>query len=547
MQNKDLYRILQVAPEASTEVITSAYRSLAEKYHPATPGGNPEKYQEITYAFEILCNPVSRKKYDDSRIPSFEEMLSPVYPVINRPKESIQNLINLLYENINYESVNHNPTKSRIYQEIYDEVIKERQKIETTEAIKNPLWKILKTYSSYLSEQEYKSLILIVSRILNTPEDEAYNILNKSDISGLPVNKLYLIISFFFIASILGVITAYVFLSKPLDRSWDINTDNNVETHEPFVPNAENTYFSRIINLGIPVNIRSAPTTEWNNIINKISPGEMVEVLTVKPNGWYKIKKDTIEGFIYGGLLENNDYPDSYPIAAIIPAEIKVFDKDHNVYTAFNDKDRLVVFFHDNEKYYLKDEKGTMIAINKDNVLLENPQKSFIPYIEDSVKDTVKYFAINSKQIVVEDLETNNEEEIDENNVIEDPEVIDYNNSLPAEEPTIELKPKEPVIMFPGQQPQPEESIDQYVSNLKTNILANWHVPNDMNNYSTVVVFRVLNNGQLEGVKLLQSSGSKLIDNASIYAVQTSAPFKPFPASYPVAYIDIQINFDEKF
>ena len=53
--------------KATDEEIKSAYRNLAKKYHPDLNGGDTslsEKFKDINEAYEILGNPISRKKYD---------------------------------------------------------------------------------------------------------------------------------------------------------------------------------------------------------------------------------------------------------------------------------------------------------------------------------------------------------------------------------------------------------------------------------------------------------------------------------------------------
>ena len=57
---KDYYKILQVAPDASTEVIQMAYKALAKKYHhDVTPGQEEaaqDKMKDVNEAYEILSD-----------------------------------------------------------------------------------------------------------------------------------------------------------------------------------------------------------------------------------------------------------------------------------------------------------------------------------------------------------------------------------------------------------------------------------------------------------------------------------------------------------
>lgn len=53
--------------KATDNEIKSAYRNLAKKYHPDLNGGDTslsEKFKDINEAYEVLGNPISRKKYD---------------------------------------------------------------------------------------------------------------------------------------------------------------------------------------------------------------------------------------------------------------------------------------------------------------------------------------------------------------------------------------------------------------------------------------------------------------------------------------------------
>ena len=68
---KDYYKILQVAPDASPEVIQMAYKALAKKYHPDLNPGQEEAAQEkmkdVNEAYEILSDKDKRWQYDKSR------------------------------------------------------------------------------------------------------------------------------------------------------------------------------------------------------------------------------------------------------------------------------------------------------------------------------------------------------------------------------------------------------------------------------------------------------------------------------------------------
>jgi DnaJ domain len=70
----DLYAVLQVAPDAETEVIDAAYRQLMRKYHPDVARGDQalaaqlhERAKLINQAYAILRDPRQRREYDRAR------------------------------------------------------------------------------------------------------------------------------------------------------------------------------------------------------------------------------------------------------------------------------------------------------------------------------------------------------------------------------------------------------------------------------------------------------------------------------------------------
>ncbi|MFT8870993.1 MAG: molecular chaperone DnaJ [Sporolactobacillus sp.] len=66
MAKKDYYETLGVSKQASKEEIKKAFRQLARKYHPdvnKSPDA-PEKFKQISKAYEVLSDPQKRAQYD---------------------------------------------------------------------------------------------------------------------------------------------------------------------------------------------------------------------------------------------------------------------------------------------------------------------------------------------------------------------------------------------------------------------------------------------------------------------------------------------------
>merc|ERR1719218_393640 len=63
VDNSKFYNLLGVEKNASSSEIKKAYRKAAMQHHP-DKGGDPEKFKEITRAYEILSDEDKRKRYD---------------------------------------------------------------------------------------------------------------------------------------------------------------------------------------------------------------------------------------------------------------------------------------------------------------------------------------------------------------------------------------------------------------------------------------------------------------------------------------------------
>jgi len=63
----NLYSILELETNSSHDDIRKAYKKLALKYHPdknPLDPGSAEKFHSVSMAYEILSDPIQRKKYD---------------------------------------------------------------------------------------------------------------------------------------------------------------------------------------------------------------------------------------------------------------------------------------------------------------------------------------------------------------------------------------------------------------------------------------------------------------------------------------------------
>lgn len=96
MISKTLYKILGVKANASEEQIKKAYRKKVKKHHPDV-GGDPEKFNQIQEAYDILSDPEKRKAYDTTGVTSTEpnnDLQVAVELVINKIRYKIDGIEN---------------------------------------------------------------------------------------------------------------------------------------------------------------------------------------------------------------------------------------------------------------------------------------------------------------------------------------------------------------------------------------------------------------------------------------------------------------------
>jgi len=82
-----------------------------------------------------------------------------------------------------------------------------------------------------------------------------------------------------------------------------------------------------------------------------------------------------------------------------------------------------------------------------------------------------------------------------------------------------------------------------YMADLQRRIKRAWTPPKYHESNRVVVVFKIHKNGELSNLRLVTSSGSAIVDQAAMRAVETAAPFRALPAEADDD-IDVQFTFD---
>lgn len=96
----------------------------------------------------------------------------------------------------------------------------------------------------------------------------------------------------------------------------------------------------------------------------------------------------------------------------------------------------------------------------------------------------------------------------------------------------------------PGIDAMPEPDFGPYISELQRRIKRNWNPPSDDRDKRIVALFTIARDGRLLSLRIQNSSGVKVADEAALNAVRASAPFRQLPANFRGNDIDVQFIFD---
>lgn len=122
----DLYDVLGVDNNATSEQIKKAYKKLANKFHPDKERGDEETFKRINQAYETLIDPVKRQSYDITGIyegtdalhvkSARESIELAVFNIINQNEAHIEyvDIVQTIKQNIHNDKMASNQNEEKI-------------------------------------------------------------------------------------------------------------------------------------------------------------------------------------------------------------------------------------------------------------------------------------------------------------------------------------------------------------------------------------------------------------------------------------------------
>ena len=83
-----------------------------------------------------------------------------------------------------------------------------------------------------------------------------------------------------------------------------------------------------------------------------------------------------------------------------------------------------------------------------------------------------------------------------------------------------------------------------YMQRLQAKIKSNWNPPKAENSTHVVALFKVIKNGKISSIKIIEPSDNPAMNKAAIEALKKSSPLEALPSEYVGNSVDIQFRFD---
>lgn len=142
-------------------------------------------------------------------------------------------------------------------------------------------------------------------------------------------------------------------------------------------------------------------------------------------------------------------------------------------------------------------------------------------------------------------------------------ELIQEEKAPPPEiKELVKAKAKPPVVKQPDPTPEgkKEDTVDlgdltnsrykPYLVRIKKRIERFWGYPSSAAarrlEGTAMIKFSVTSDGMLDGIIVTTSSGSALLDQGTVAAIQSASPFDPLPTAYGLSKLNIQASFAYK-
>jgi curved DNA-binding protein CbpA len=195
--NFNLYIILGISGDATTEEIKKVYRDLSKKYHPDVPEtGDEELFKKISIAYSILSDPEKRNLYDlgkwDSLEPSNKIELS-------EAEQNILGLFETKFEHIydladEIDSVGETFVLNSFIETMKESLERELLGYEKTQYILEEDIKLLNRFKDKIEfkcrKTEHNLIKMALDQTISMKEDEIKEIKKEKDLAIIMLDVL---------------------------------------------------------------------------------------------------------------------------------------------------------------------------------------------------------------------------------------------------------------------------------------------------------------------------------------------------------------------
>ncbi|WP_040655704.1 energy transducer TonB [Rubidibacter lacunae] len=83
-----------------------------------------------------------------------------------------------------------------------------------------------------------------------------------------------------------------------------------------------------------------------------------------------------------------------------------------------------------------------------------------------------------------------------------------------------------------------------YLSELQRRVRRNWQPSSPRRDRQTLIQFQIARNGQIRNLRVVQTSGSPIVDRETLEAIERAAPFPPLPSGFHQEALNVNFSFN---